>query len=87
MAADQSASSAPPSQQKTMITDLNEDSLSHCATYLTLQDLSNLAMTCKSLKRAAYSDSIWEYWLRFQIPISPFLLYFVVSIESAHLFE
>ncbi|KAF2308997.1 hypothetical protein GH714_042445 [Hevea brasiliensis] len=48
--------SPPPSK----ITDLNEDSLSFCATYLSLQDLSNLAMTCKFLKRVAYSDSIWQ---------------------------
>ncbi|CAK7323050.1 unnamed protein product [Dovyalis caffra] len=48
----------------TRITDLNEDSLAHCATYLTLQDLSNLAMTCRSLKRVAYSDSIWQHCFR-----------------------
>uniref|UniRef100_A0A2C9U3X7 F-box domain-containing protein n=1 Tax=Manihot esculenta TaxID=3983 RepID=A0A2C9U3X7_MANES len=48
--------SPPPSK----ITDLNEDSLSHCASYLSLQDISNLAMTCKFLKRVSYSDSIWQ---------------------------
>lgn len=48
----------------TRITDLNEDSLAHCATYLSLQDLSNLATTCKSLKRVAYSDPIWQHCFR-----------------------
>ncbi|KAJ8750196.1 hypothetical protein K2173_014111 [Erythroxylum novogranatense] len=52
---------------QTTITDLSEDALAHCAFYLRLQDVSNLAVTCKSLKRVAYSDSIWhclfrEHW-------------------------
>ncbi|KAM7257102.1 hypothetical protein ACFE04_012843 [Oxalis oulophora] len=41
------------------ISDLNEDSLTQCFNYLTLQDISNIASTCKSLKLAAYSDSVW----------------------------
>ncbi|XP_039039497.1 uncharacterized WD repeat-containing protein alr2800-like isoform X2 [Hibiscus syriacus] len=48
----------------TKITDLDEDSLAHCATYLSLQDLSNLAMTSKFLKKIAYSDSIWLHRFR-----------------------
>ncbi|KAJ6734660.1 WD40 REPEAT PROTEIN [Salix purpurea] len=54
----------PSTTTTTRITDLNEDSLAHCATYLSLQDLSNLATTCKSLKRVAYSDSIWQHCFR-----------------------
>ncbi|KAG6656389.1 probable E3 ubiquitin ligase complex SCF subunit sconB [Carya illinoinensis] len=48
----------------TRITDVDVDSLAHCAGYLNLQDLSNLAMSCKYFKRVAYSDSIWLRWLR-----------------------
>ncbi|KAF7819681.1 putative E3 ubiquitin ligase complex SCF subunit sconB [Senna tora] len=53
----------------TTITDLNVDSLAHSAAYLNLQDVCNLAMTCRYLKRVAYSDSIWhrffwEHWLQ-----------------------
>ncbi|KAL6960731.1 hypothetical protein U1Q18_038494 [Sarracenia purpurea var. burkii] len=49
-------SSASP----TTVIDLNIDSLVHCATYLNLQDISSMAMSCKYLKRVAYSDSIWQ---------------------------
>ncbi|KAG2710262.1 hypothetical protein I3760_04G018900 [Carya illinoinensis] len=48
----------------TRITDVDVDSLAHCAGYLNLQDLSNLAMSCKYFKRVAYSDSIWLRWFR-----------------------
>ncbi|XP_047322463.1 dynein assembly factor with WDR repeat domains 1-like [Impatiens glandulifera] len=44
----------------TAITDLTQDSLVHCATYLNRRDISNLASTCKYLNRVAYSDSIWQ---------------------------
>ncbi|TYH76059.1 hypothetical protein ES332_D04G059800v1 [Gossypium tomentosum] len=43
----------------TRITDLDHDSFAHCASFLSLRDLSNLAMSSKSLKSFAYSDSIW----------------------------
>ena len=49
----------------TTITDLNEDSLAHCAAYLNLQDVCNLAMTCRYLKRVSYSDFIWQRFFRF----------------------
>ncbi|KAG7022229.1 hypothetical protein SDJN02_15959 [Cucurbita argyrosperma subsp. argyrosperma] len=48
----------------TAITDLNEDSLAHCATFLNLHDIFNLATTCKYLRQAAYSDSIWQRLFR-----------------------
>ncbi|KAJ1386882.1 WD40/YVTN repeat-like-containing domain superfamily [Sesbania bispinosa] len=44
----------------TTITDLNEDSITHCAAYLSLRDVCTLAMTSTALKRLAYSDSIWQ---------------------------
>ncbi|KAI4351604.1 hypothetical protein L6164_005948 [Bauhinia variegata] len=56
----------------TTITDLNSDSLAHCASYLNLQDVCNLAMTCNYLKRVAYSDSIWQRFFteRWRQPLS-----------------
>ncbi|XP_059449002.1 probable E3 ubiquitin ligase complex SCF subunit sconB [Corylus avellana] len=55
---------ANPSPSTTTVTDVDVDSLAHCATYLSLQDLSNMGMSCKYLKRVAYSDSIWSHWFR-----------------------
>ncbi|TYI86317.1 hypothetical protein E1A91_D04G056900v1 [Gossypium mustelinum] len=48
-----------PATMATRITDLDHDSFAHCASFLSLRDLSNLAMSSKSLKSFAYSDSIW----------------------------
>ncbi|CAL5325102.1 unnamed protein product [Camellia sinensis] len=56
------------SSSATTITDLNIDSLVHCATYLNLRDVSSVAMSCKYLRRAAYSDSIWKRFSREQWP-------------------
>ncbi|KAK2419870.1 U4/U6 small nuclear ribonucleoprotein PRP4 [Trifolium repens] len=54
--------SSPPSPAPaTTITDLNEDSIGHCATNLTLRDVCNLAMSSTALKRLAYSDSVWHH--------------------------
>ncbi|XP_007032462.2 PREDICTED: probable E3 ubiquitin ligase complex SCF subunit sconB [Theobroma cacao] len=60
---------ASPQQAATKITDLDEDSLAHCAAYLSLQDLSNLAITSKFLKKVAYSDSIWLHRFRERWPL------------------
>lgn len=51
-------------RSSTTITDVNEDSLARCAGYLDLQELSNMAMTCKFFQRVAYSDSVWQRWFR-----------------------
>ena len=51
-------------ETSTTITDLDADSLAECGRYLDLQDLSNMAMSCKFLKTVAYSDSIWQRWFR-----------------------
>ncbi|XP_010256532.1 PREDICTED: probable E3 ubiquitin ligase complex SCF subunit sconB [Nelumbo nucifera] len=56
--------SSSTNTSSTSVTDLDVDSLAHCASYLSLQDLSNMAMTCKFFRRAAYSDSIWQRWFR-----------------------
>ncbi|XP_054792810.1 uncharacterized protein LOC129298420 isoform X2 [Prosopis cineraria] len=55
----------------TTITDLNVDSLVHSAAYLNLQDVCNLAMTCKYFKRVAYSDFIWQRLFREHWPQQP----------------
>lgn len=61
----QSQSQSTTTTTTTKITDVDEDSLAHCANYLdNLQDLSNLAMSCKYFKRVAYSNSIWLRWFR-----------------------
>ncbi|KAK7266327.1 hypothetical protein RIF29_18970 [Crotalaria pallida] len=50
----------------TKITDLDEDSLAQCASYLNLHDVCNLASTCSFLKSVAYSDPIWQRFFREQ---------------------
>ncbi|KAL7611630.1 hypothetical protein Lser_V15G07695 [Lactuca serriola] len=52
----------------TKVTDMDIDSLVHCASYLTLQDISNMALSCKYLNRVVYSDSIWRRLYREQWP-------------------
>ncbi|KAJ4961157.1 hypothetical protein NE237_021067 [Protea cynaroides] len=61
-------SSCKTKLRSTNIMDLELDALVHCASFLNLQDLSNMAMACKFFKRAAYSDSIWNRWFREQWP-------------------
>lgn len=59
---------ASPSSSTTAITDLNEDAVAHCALNLSLQDISNMAMSCKLFKHVAYSDSVWQRLFREQWP-------------------
>ncbi|QHN83521.1 hypothetical protein HN51_059987 [Arachis hypogaea] len=67
------SASSPPTQPPTTpptptsLIDLDVDSLSHCLAHLSVRDVSALAMTCTSLKRLTYSDSVWlrffrEHW-------------------------
>ncbi|XP_038985544.1 LOW QUALITY PROTEIN: uncharacterized WD repeat-containing protein alr2800-like [Phoenix dactylifera] len=42
------------------LTDLDADVLAHCAKLLGVRDVANLAMTCKPVRRVAYSDFIWS---------------------------
>ncbi|KAJ9683617.1 hypothetical protein PVL29_019263 [Vitis rotundifolia] len=56
-------------ETSTTITDLDADSLAECGRYLDLQDLSNMAMSCKFLKTVAYSDSIWQRWFSEHWPL------------------
>ncbi|KAK4417690.1 hypothetical protein Salat_2181700 [Sesamum alatum] len=55
-------------RSSTTIMDLDMDSLTRCASYLSLLDISNMAMSCKYLNRAAYSDSIWQSLYRQEWP-------------------
>lgn len=48
---------------ETAITDLDEDAIAHCTTYLTIRDICSLSMTSTTLKRLAYSDSVWQRYL------------------------
>ncbi|KAK3036664.1 hypothetical protein RJ639_030233 [Escallonia herrerae] len=50
------------------ITDLDMDSMVQCASYLNLQDLSNMAMSCKFLNSVAYSDPVWHRLFRERWP-------------------
>lgn len=61
------------SAEQTKITDLDEDALAHCASYLNLRDISNLALSCKSLRKTAYSDAIWLRLFRFSLYFSNLL--------------
>lgn len=67
----------------TKVTDMDMDSLVHCARYLTIQDISNMAISCKFLNRIVYSDSIWRRLFRFYF-LNPFLvlLRFICYIEQ-----
>ncbi|XP_027358634.1 uncharacterized protein LOC113867475 isoform X2 [Abrus precatorius] len=58
------STSPSPATPATTITDLNEDSIAQCAAYFNLRDVCNLAMTSTTLKRLAYSDSIWQRFFR-----------------------
>ncbi|XAR51764.1 hypothetical protein NMG60_11006493 [Bertholletia excelsa] len=52
--------SADRSSSCMSITDLDVDSLVHCAAQLNLRDILSMAMSCKYLRTVAYSDSIWQ---------------------------
>ncbi|KAI5665617.1 hypothetical protein M9H77_15470 [Catharanthus roseus] len=55
-------------QRPTSILDLNMDSLVQCASHLSIQDISNMAITCKYLQKIAYSDSVWQSLFRGRWP-------------------
>ncbi|XP_056698063.1 uncharacterized protein [Spinacia oleracea] len=52
----------------TSITDLDVDSLVQCTNYLSIQDISNMAMSCKFFRNASFSDSIWHRLFREEWP-------------------
>ncbi|XP_075106584.1 uncharacterized protein LOC107759590 isoform X2 [Nicotiana tabacum] len=81
------ADSSPATRNNsTSITDLDMDALVHCATYLNLQNLSNMAMSCKYLQRAAYSDYIWQSLFRQQwSPIVPSSFPHIPTAREAYL--
>ncbi|XP_073142596.1 uncharacterized protein [Henckelia pumila] len=66
---------ADPSSNRsgTIITDLGVDALAYCASFMRLRDVSNMAMSCRYLNTAAYSDSVWQSLFRDEWPyiISP----------------
>ncbi|KAK6913221.1 hypothetical protein RJ641_022822 [Dillenia turbinata] len=52
----------------TTIMDLEADTLIHCASFLELPDVSRMAMTSKTFKKAAYSDQIWRSLFKQRFP-------------------
>ncbi|XP_030469866.2 mitochondrial division protein 1-like isoform X1 [Syzygium oleosum] len=63
-----SRSCSPGAAAATSITDVDVDALARCADYLTLREVSSMAMSCKFLKRVAYSDSVWHRLYREKWP-------------------
>lgn len=59
---------SPNLDSTTKVTDMDMDSLVHCASYLSLQDIANMAISCKFLNRVVYSDSIWRRLFRERWP-------------------
>ncbi|KAK3164096.1 hypothetical protein QOZ80_1AG0012600 [Eleusine coracana subsp. coracana] len=57
--------SAPPART---LADLDGDVLAHCAGYLGARDVASLAMACRPLRAAAYSDAVWYRLFRDQWP-------------------
>ncbi|KAH6774501.1 transmembrane protein [Perilla frutescens var. frutescens] len=55
-------------RSSTAITDLGVDTLAHCASYLSLRDISNMAMSCRYFNQVACSDSIWQSLYRQEWP-------------------
>lgn len=58
----------PAAAAATAITDVDVDALARCADHLTLQEVSNMAMSCRFLRRVAYSDSVWHRLYREKWP-------------------
>ncbi|KAF9625503.1 hypothetical protein IFM89_023439 [Coptis chinensis] len=58
------------------ITDLDLDALTHCASYLEVEDVSNMTMTSKYFDSVASSDPVWRSLYRKQWP-------FQISVPSS----
>ncbi|KAI3779432.1 hypothetical protein L2E82_09151 [Cichorium intybus] len=59
---------SPNLDSSTKVTDMDMDSLVYCASYLTLQEIGNMAISCKFLNRVVNSDSIWRRLFRERWP-------------------
>ncbi|XP_076939418.1 uncharacterized protein LOC143608125 [Bidens hawaiensis] len=65
---------------------MDMDSLVHCTSNLTLQDISNMALSCKFLNRVGYSDSIWRRFFRDRWPqLEPFINSQTLGLREAYL--
>ncbi|XP_076955663.1 uncharacterized protein LOC143630565 [Bidens hawaiensis] len=65
---------------------MDMDSLVHCTSYLTLQDISNMALSCKFLNRFVYSDSIWRRLFRDRWPqLEPYINSQTSGLRDAYL--
>ncbi|XP_071708341.1 uncharacterized protein [Rutidosis leptorrhynchoides] len=89
MANNQPSRSQSPSvsyDSTTKVTDVNIDSLVHCTNSLSLQDISNMAVSCKFLKQLAYSDAIWRRFFRERWPqLESFVNSQTLGVREAYL--
>ncbi|KAL8193497.1 hypothetical protein R6Q57_026632 [Mikania cordata] len=70
----------------TKVTDMDMDSLVHCASYLTLRDISNMAVSCRFFNRVVCSDSIWRRLFRERWPLlEPFINSQTTGLREAYL--
>ncbi|ERN16988.1 hypothetical protein AMTRI_Chr02g222440 [Amborella trichopoda] len=51
------------------VDDLDMDTLVHCTSSLNLQDLANMAVTCRRFRDVAYSDHVWNRRFRERWPV------------------
>nr|GLL38468.1 F-box/WD repeat-containing protein sel-10-like [Ipomoea trifida] len=63
-----SPSTQPQDGGGTSITDLDVDALVNCASFLSIQDVLNMALSSKHLQAAAFSDSVWVSFFRKRWP-------------------
>ncbi|KAD7479511.1 hypothetical protein R6Q59_008337 [Mikania micrantha] len=70
----------------TKVTDMDMDSLVNCSSYLTLQDISNMAVSCRFFNRVVCSDSIWRRLFRERWPLlEPFINSQTTGLREAYL--
>ncbi|KAK9061762.1 hypothetical protein SSX86_018945 [Deinandra increscens subsp. villosa] len=84
--ADNHLSTSANHNSATKVTDMDIDSLVHCAGYLTLKDISNMAISCKFLNRVVYSDSVWRRLFRERWPqLEPYIKLQTSGLREAYL--
>ncbi|KAJ4752186.1 F-box/WD repeat-containing protein sel-10 [Rhynchospora pubera] len=53
------------------LADMPADAVAHCTEFMDLRDVASLAVTCKSLRAAAYSDYVWLRLFKERWPTLP----------------
>jgi hypothetical protein len=72
---------ADASPSTTTVTDVDVDSLAHCATYLSFQDLSNLAMSCNTSNASPIPTPSGSAGSGLSIFFKSFVFFFKKKIE------